>query len=124
MPRLDVKTVQLPDMTGHSPGQLLQAGEDYLAYSDEQWQVVWEECEEADRQRGHALVFARLARFFFYTNHRLSQRYNAAAWRAQQHYKASIHTAQEYKEVAEEAEAASQMVFEQAEQRNTDTPTW
>lgn len=116
------QVINLPDLSGHSAGQLNQAGEDYLAYSDEQWHMAWEELEESDRQRGLALIFRFMSQHFLYSRPWLSHRYHRGCVQAQAKSEEHRQVAAEYREVAEEAETASHVVFEFAEQRISDSP--
>jgi hypothetical protein len=122
MPIQTRQPISMPDITGYSRGQLLRQGEDYLAYSDEQWHMYWEEIEEADRQRGFALLFGFMATRFFPFSGARARRYQARAQSASE--KSEVHRtiASDYREVAEEAESASHIVYEAAEERHANDP--
>ena len=91
--------------------------EDYLAYSDEQWRGFWDEIEEMALRRAIALSLRLLANRFKYTHPHLSQRYERGCTRALGLSDRHLEVAYELRQVAEEAETASHIVFEQAEQR-------
>ena len=109
----------IPDLENFSRSELTQMGEDYLAYSDEQWTAAWDEAEEACRLRALALLYGFIAQRFVHRNPRMSQRCGRGSERAVTRLQGHWSLAAEYRDLAQEVEISSKIAFESAEQRNT-----
>lgn len=108
----------MPDFDNFSHEELRQAGEDYLAYSDEQWTAAWDEAEEAARLRAMALLYGFIAQRFAHRSPRMSQRCGRGSERAVTRSEAHWAISAEYRDLAQEAEISSKIAFETAEQRH------